>query len=946
MADVTLRVYYIHDGLGSGPNYLTGQYIRVIADGSSIRAELWDSQEGGIHISTPSGGPDLNSEIGVYGNAFNDVRYCVGSDQVYYTLQDNWPYAAYHLNLNHPTCSVIVCDLDIIGTPEVTNESTTGASDGQIAIQSTSSNGMVKYSLIPDFDYATQGLPSPLTGLGTGLYTVYAKDAAGCMDQAEVFVGVDYNYGPRWRMEYDNVLARDTDSKYTSRIDIEERDYEGEIEEICGGPEPCVIEYLPDDDSMLVPSKCRVQINVPRLGDGKFDDIRTGYDRQFVIKKYRKLRGADDSTFSLEWAGYITPEFYQEPYLEEPYIIELEAIDGLGELKNKDFKAQSGEEYFGEMTLIKIVSECLQKLPLRMNIRSCVNIYELAMAQTADDDPLAQTLVPSENYRTKKCEDALNDVLRPFTHAELFQSLGVWWIRTREQSVYASLPYRQFGPNGEYQNNGTQTGRRDLNFPAFTNRFMFTDASQLLNYSRNYGKFKITHNLNKDNNMVDSGGFEAKDIDLSTNFFRGWTVAPLQSNVTSGIEFVDNGDSKGAFFFQWAPNTSDQQDNRLITEELPISFAGNPYVTKQTRFKLKFQLYVSPSQPVQWIRVAWKFRFIDKDTGDFYDWRPASSDFTTTPDPNVDVTNDIYVTSFNSWQTYEFYFFRAPGGVDVFNMAIQASFYFHNHQGRDFISEPLFRAHPTTQLVTGKRYYFADGGLRPTIGYELKDSADADDGFNVIEPDDYNVISNRRKWIKISEYNLDAVTPLLDRIMIDNFKISLFTLDPAPIEFGGNAYIDPPETIVFEEQVTELNEAVFEEEVNNGDAPDIVGTEYIYNGFYRLADGTKTRNWARANVDESSYLLQIYLNYLKAQGQRSLRKLSGSVTGDLPLGYINSLEDQRDYRKYRFVRFTQRDKAGIYDIDTEETLTGDGDVPPSTEEFSIDYSNDFNAPDL
>ena len=66
-----------------------------------------------------------------------------------------------------------------------------------------------------------------------------------------------------------------------------------------------------------------------------------------------------------------------------------------------------------------------------------------------------------------------------------------------------------------------------------------------------------------------------------------------------------------------------------------------------------------------------------------------------------------------------------------------------------------------------------------------------------------------------------------------------------------------------------------------------------------------------------------------AQGSQSLRILDGTIHGDIQVGYINSLEDQRDDRRYRFTRFSIDDKRGEIACELEETLTGaDGESPP------------------
>src|SRR5690606_11496777 len=240
------------------------------------------------------------------------------------------------------------------------------------------------------------------------------------------------------------------------------------------------------------------------------------------------------------------------------------------------------------------------------------------------------------------------------------------------------------------------------------------------------------------------------------------------------------------------------------------------------------------------------------------------------------------------------------------------------------------RAATTLNLPEGKRVYATDGGDRPTYGYELRRNTETESAPDIIRPNDYNVSSNPRQWVKIDELNIAGSVAMVDRIMIDNVEIKIFGVGIVPGQ-PGIVLIDPPETVTYETEVTKKNESIFEDEVLNGDAPELLGTEYIYNGWFKLSDGTPTALWARAGVTESTRLLDIYLSHLVAQGSQSLRILSGTGIADIQLGYINSLEDQRDHRRYRFTRFALEDKSGTYTIEMEETLTGaDGESPPDS----------------
>lgn len=953
MADLAIQTHYITSGLGGGGLYMTGQYIRVIADGSLIRAELWTAATGGSIIGTPSGGPDLSGDgIVVSSGSFLDPWYCSGDDKVYYTVKSEWPYANYNVATDHPSCVILVCDLDITGYT-TSNESTVGAEDGQVAITATSTHGAIEYSLTPDFAYGT-GQASPITGLTTGNYVVYAKDAAGCTDAINIFIDIDFTYSPRWRSEYDCVFP----TGHKSRVDIEERDYAGPIEEVNEGGTPFTLKYNGGDDrksdsSQLVASEATIQLAVEY--EGQFDDIKTATDRQYIVKKYKDT----GSGFELEWTGYLSTEFVDEPYIFQPYIMNLKAIDGLGDLKNQAFIQDSGDEYFGTMSIIKIISECLKKLPVLLDIRSCVNIFEENMDTDAEDDPLAQTFVASENYSGMSCDDVISDLIKPFTGAELFQSNGTWWIRTKEQAVDTTIAYRQFDSDGVYASNSSISPRVTLGNPSLSTRLVWVDKSQNLQLSRPYGKYAVSHTLAKDNNMIDSGSFELENIDPTTGFFRDWNLFPLQAGISSGLEFVDNGDSKSAFFFRW-PNggVDDQALNSLASQAMPISIGpefgnGNPVDNAGTSFKVKFQVYLAPIYKVDWIWMGWRLRFTDVDSGDFWDWAPVTDGaVAVTPPTNVERINDLYVSDYHSWKTYEFYNFRFPGpaGTTALNFTVQLTFFFHNHKGRDFSDFPSLRAvvtetgafSPQTDLMEGKRFYLAIGDN--TYAYRLENNTDAESEPTIIRPDDYNAISNPFQWLRTHNYNPDGDVPLLDKILIDNVSLSMFTIESNPDGIGF-VLVDPPATASYEETVTDRNKSSLTINVLNGDAPPIVGASYIYNGFFKLSDGTPTKLWFRSTVpDERQKLLQIFLGYLSAQGTQSRRILSGSGIADISIGYINSIIDSLDSIKYRFVRFSFDDKEGKYSFEMEQTFVGeDGESPPLVGEFSNEFSDDFNV---
>jgi hypothetical protein len=338
-------------------------------------------------------------------------------------------------------------------------------------------------------------------------------------------------------------------------------------------------------------------------------------------------------------------------------------------------------------------------------------------------------------------------------------------------------------------------------------------------------------------------------------------------------------------------------------------------------------------------------RFTDVDSGDFWDWYPQSgSPLSVFPDVNQPRINDLYITEYNSWKTFEFLNFRFPGDPTVENYTIQLSFFFHNHYGRDFPSYADLRSVATETgtgpTMEGKRYYLAIDSH--TNGYELRHSTDAESEPDIIRPSDWHVISNPYQWMKIAEHGANASAPFLDKILFDNVSLSILRVEPN-LDGPGFLMAEPPAVATYDETLTARNESSMNIEVKNGDAPPLIGTEYIYNGYYTLEDDSITKWWGRLSVPgESSKLIAIYLGYLSAQGALSKRLLSGSGITNIQIGYIHALVDRLDERKYRFIRYTLDDKRGRYDFELEETLVGeDGESPPEVGAFSSGFNEGY-----
>lgn len=753
--------------------------------------------------------------------------------------------------------------------------------------------------------------------LPNGSYTIYAKDAAGCQDSVSFEIPVNTVYGVKYRIgEFQDFLK---ESGKDVLIDILERSYEGEIIEICGGAGPVKIKYQGDRDdpnAALIASDCEFELLVET--DGDFDELFQGDDEKFKTNVY--ING------DLYHTDFIVPEFHSKPYIFEPYPVTITATDRLAELKNKDFLDSGENRYKGEMKAIKIIAEILKKTGLLLNIRCGINVFDSGMTTDPEDDPLDQAFIDTRIYYSPKkvpdtCDEVLKSILDPF-RAQLFQSMGVYWI-IRLSDAVGTFAYREFDPNGDYVSNSTFNPVLILGSPNTAGpKVMFAQKSQLMTFVRNYGYFEITHNLGKDGNLIDTGLFESEDIiELASGnkTFKDWNVLIGQGGVKYGHETVVNGDSTGAFYFDFTASNGNQVDTQLYSVAVPLNSSDG-------RIRFVFQYFVTLKYNVPYIRIAWTLKFRSQTDGT-YRWVTYATNGAQTYD-FVEQKNEIYVTSFDRWETFDKVFEIPSGVMDQFEI----SFFFHDHRGRDYASMAAFKAFDPSVLSNpnGVKRMVVDETNETSI-YTSEYSLDAEALPEVVRPDAYNAGDGNHRWL----WRLDKILAistsegLVSRIKFDNVSIAFYPLVLQPT----TQYIDPPPTLLYAEETDEKVVSNFLKEVKLGDMIRFDTTlerneDNIYRGYFRLEDGTPTLNWARAGVDESKRILQILLEDYIAQFSLPQKRLSGIKISNTNVHFVNCLEDYLDGTRYRPMTFTYDVKEGFYTPDMAGVATGEDGEPP------------------
>ena len=928
---------YIHVQINDATNTLSVQYTSAEAEGA-----------GTIYATSLTDGPNL---FFGYDGAVQLVtiapyyQYCEGTTLHQVGTSNGFPYGTLSTNPNNSECQIApTCDLEISNSYTITEASSPSVSDGAITISATSSNGTIKYSLDPAFDYATQGQTSTtFSGLYSGTYTIYAKDAVGCQDNISFEIKVTEVYGVLYRLDFDDALGMS--HKYC-RVDIEERAYAGAVTEICGGETPIVITYRGDSDDPskpMITSYAEMQLLVET--DGQFTALFQGDDRKYKVKVYI---GDAIGTISIYWTGFIVPEFHSEPYLFEPYIISVTASDGLGELQNEPFYDLYGNKIRGELKSIKIIAEILKKTSLNLSIRCGINVFDSGMNIAATDDPLDQAYVDTRIFYGKKdvplkSNEVLQDFMTPF-RAQIFQSQGYWYI-IRLSDAVGTFAYREFDYQGDYVSNSTLSPIVNLDFPTAiraASGAMFMGRTQIKSFMRNYGYFAITHDLKKDGNLIDEGRFEEEDIIelASGNFtFKNWNVLLGQAGVTFGSEEVQNGDSLGAFYFDFVnAGNSNQADNQLYSAVIPLD-------SDIGKFRLKFQYMVTPKYNVPYVRIAWTLKFLAPDLVTYY-WVTFGTNGAFQYE-TVEEKNEIYVENYNEWQSFDL---LMPATDSV---SAEISFYCHNHYGRDFDSiliadvgtNPLESFSLTSLENPDGLRRMVKGATGETNVYVAYYGLDNTSSPDFIRPADALAPGNRDWMWKLDEiFNLAYTNSLVTRIKFDNVSLAFYPTIFEPT----TQTIEPPENLVYEEEVSEFVSSDLEKDVLLGDVIRLDeeytrNEQYLYRSYFRLSDGTPTRFWNRSGVAEAKRLLQITLEDYISQFSDVQQKLSGSMLTNQVIHFVNCLEDQIDSGRYRPMTFVFDIKRAMYTIDMVATVAGaDGEPPVALGAFENDaFSTGF-----
>lgn len=861
-------------------------------------------------------------------------QFCDSTTLVQFVFQTAFPYTKTQGTPNSASCVAnVVCDLLYIGAPIIVRPTTDVSSDGEITVVAEGSNGSVRYSLNDDFFSVMTNTTGVFTGLGKGAYIIYARDQFNCSRSISVLLETNVNYDVRYRLEYNDIEGQG------SKIDILERDYSGDIEEVCGTDTPLMLSLRGENSDIFTPIlSSGAVIGLTSETNFQFIDLFTQDDRKYQVRFYKNTGSGDVE----RWRGYLTPSLYQEQYYtDRNYYVEAEATDQLANLRNILFQDASGNNVTGDLQLIKILSIILSYTDLSLNIRSCISIFDLDMDVTVSDDPLVQTYIDAETYLNSSgdpftCYDVLNNILLSFG-SRIFQWQGYWYLIPIDFFTN-TITYREFDTNGDYISNGSFDPLIDIKQPTESNRACWANKTQNLEVRPALGKCTINYQLRKVPFGLINGGFESLQLRepvsgpfLTTQaigIYDNWSLN-LNGNVASlatvsTAAFGNNSQYSGSINSN-GNNTNYAEDAYLQSVPNNIIFSESDWII------FKFDFFPDSRRPPLYL----KFKFSLK-LEDYY----LQGDGTWTTDSDFEwVEVNVQEGDFNSWKTLEIKTTCPPVAAEVVTTFTAKLM----HGALDvptwqFTSSANLQALPTVDLPTGYITWVIQPGVVGRIErwYKLEASTDATSGFVSLRPSDYNGSTNKVVWKLINNVSQELNDGYGSYGFVRKF-------DNVNVELLPQGITSPEETVIERVNNARIKESREFEIVNGDVSGDITNSKFTYFNYYKYSDGTPTSYWNRFGVDESMDILELLAHRVIEQHNIPKFKLTGDLKTDTFFGFFNSFYEDSSEKYFIQMSMSLNDKQCISGVELQQVNRLLAYGAEGIGEFSeLEFSNSFD----
>jgi hypothetical protein len=668
--------------------------------------------------------------------------------------------------------------------------------------------------------------------------------------------------------------------------------------------------------------------------------------------------------YVLKWIGYLISANYQETYGPTPYEVSITATDGLADLKNEAFLDSAGNRFRGDMISMRAVTEILKKTDLGINILTAINRLEQTMTSNAllesKFDP--DTFYADDEVRTPdNCFYALEQIIKIFG-CRLYQRDAKWIIQTVEEAAHA-FDYQEFNAEGILISNGVINDFLEIQNRIISMEAAFRDRDQVLEVIPAYGVLFFEHTLLERPSLVKSYSFEQDDIYETPEgkaAFTNWNVNISDAPGSEfGIKATNSFEGEFNFFYKipYKNIYSDGESIVLTAAEGLVEYSN----LDAFEWSFLYSVLLVPeslnrregqpraSRAPLWVRLKWMLK-----VGDYY-----FNELIGWSDDEAHKYNEIYVENYNDSQEFKIVAPMRDVGDQPIEESFNVEFVLADEKKVDFEAESFDIDHspltsiPTIDLMPGKKL---KGKVNRNPGefnyfyYELSEEDSANDGDEIIRPDDYDDITNQKVWVLQDQYVIRR----------RGFRGSLFYPSPTPESRVSYWYMDnvvlrllpngtePPENITIEKTNNVNIKIDYEDEfiLNDIDTGNINNSERTYKNFFKKLDGSPTQVWTRTYRDGDGKLLELYANDFTSQYKNPGFKLSGSLLVGQEIRYGTILKELFDNGKmYMFMGFELRDRSYSvgFDISELKDVVNDPDSPDIDAGFTVGYTLGYRA---
>lgn len=290
----------------------------------------------------------------------------------------------------------------------------------------------------------------------------------------------------------------------------------GGVTTITGRESPGVIEWGRRGIDMFTPIRgSHVEIALWRKSVSELDVLLDAATNEWRIRIVSGTSQAaiDASTYDEFWLGYLVLDNYEDSTIAIPDQLNLEANDGLGQLKRIPYTDASGSPevaYTGRESYRVIARRCLDKLGYSLPFRMASRMYPDGVAATVDpwDKMEADNAIfYDDDGNAMECYEVLQQLLYRMS-AELFQRDGSWHFIAVELQDGADYTVYKYLANGTADGTDTQGVALDVDALVVAETILREPGNRGFIQPAGVTSLRFNHGLIP--SLIHAGSFEGK----------------------------------------------------------------------------------------------------------------------------------------------------------------------------------------------------------------------------------------------------------------------------------------------------------------------------------------------------------------------------------------------------------------------------------------------------